>query len=47
MTEDEKKQLLASFAVDDDVDDDPWTNEKLIAVAKRIIERMELDGELQ
>ena len=49
MTEDEKKKMLAGFEkpAQDDVEDGYWTDERLIEMAKRIIERLGLDGELQ
>jgi hypothetical protein len=49
VTEDEKKKMLSGFEkpVQDDVDDGYWTDERLIEMAKRIIERLHLEGELQ
>jgi hypothetical protein len=53
MTEDEKKRLLAGFVKaeqpeqEEEPDEDPQREEKLLAVAKRIIERLNLEGKLQ
>ena len=51
MTDEERKQKLDAFLqskkAEEDEMDDPWTEEAILIVAKRIIERMGLDGELQ
>ena len=49
MTEDQKRKLLDGFQKpdEDEVDDDYWTEERLLAVAKQIIERLGIEGELQ
>ena len=48
MTEDEKKKMLAGFEkTAQDAGDDYWTDERLREMAKRIIERLHIDGELQ
>lgn len=46
MTDDEKKLMIASF-VHDTVkdDDDPWTDEALLAVAEKIIKRIGISEE--
>ena len=49
MTEDEKKKMLAGFQKPEgeEVDDGYWTEDRLLEVAKQIIERLEIEGELQ
>ena len=50
MTEEEKKQMLAAFEMpqqEPEVDETYWTDERLIEAVKRIIRRLDLDGELQ
>lgn len=49
MTEDEKKKLLDGFKKPDgeEVDDEYWTEERLLEVAKQIIERLGINGKLQ
>ena len=53
MTEEEKKRLLAGFVKTEpkvepeEEQEDPQREEKLLATAKRIIERLHLEGELQ
>jgi hypothetical protein len=47
VTEDEKKKMLAGFQKPKQDDaPDPWTDEMLIAAAKRIIKKLKLEGEL-
>ena len=51
MTEDEKKQRFADFQKPDQKDGEKkpkndWTEEEILAAAKRIIERLHLKGEL-
>lgn len=47
MNEEEKKLMIASFVYDatKDEDDDPWTEEALLAVAEKILERIKRDDE--
>lgn len=52
MTEEEKKKLLAGFVKaepepGEEPEEDPQREEKLIATARRIIERLHLEGKLQ
>lgn len=50
MTDDEKKKLFDGFrqtVQDDDVIENDWTEEEILAAGKRIMERMGLDEELQ
>lgn len=49
MTDDEKKKLLDGFKKPDeeDLDDGYWTDQRLLAVAKQIIERLGINGKLQ
>jgi len=49
MTDAEKKKLLDGFRQsdqDEDGIDDPWTEEDILEAAKRIMERMNIKGEL-
>lgn len=47
MTEEEKKKMLAAFHSDakpaeaEEEYEDPWTDEDLIAISKKIMERLE------
>ena len=49
MTEDQKKKLLDGFQKpeEEETDDDYWTEDRLLEVAKQIIERLGLDEKLQ
>lgn len=49
MTDDERKKMLDGFQqnVQDEAEDDPWTEEEILKAVKRIIERLGIDGELQ
>lgn len=52
MTEEEKQKRLSDFLGSDkpektdeyDPENDPWTDEAIIAVAKKILKRLGLDG---
>jgi hypothetical protein len=47
LTEDEKKKMLAGFEKPArEETPDPWTEEKLIEAAKRIIKKLNIEGEL-
>ena len=43
----EKKKSLQDFQKPEEEETEDWTEEELIQSAKRIIERMKLDDELQ
>ena len=47
MTEAEKQKLLAGFEKSEQDAEDPWTEERLIAAAKRIIKKLRIEGKLQ
>ena len=47
MTQEEKKRMLDSFRKPVKEPEDPWTEERLLEAAKRIIERLGLNEELQ
>ena len=49
MTEEEKKKLRDGFrkSEPEEIDDSYWTDERKIESAKRIIEKLQLKGELQ
>ena len=50
MTEDEKKKLREGFkkpVKPETVEDNYWTDDRLIESAKRIIKRLGLEGKLQ
>jgi hypothetical protein len=48
MTEDQRKKMLADFRhpVQDDEITDDWTEEEIIESAKRIIKKLNLEGEI-
>ena len=47
MTPEEKKRLLDGFRKPDPEPEDPWTEERILEAAKRIIRRLHIEGELQ
>jgi len=49
MTDAEKRKLLDGFKKPEPevIDDDYWTDDRLIEAAKRIIKKLRLHGELQ
>ena len=53
LTDEERQRRINQFREvtkkvedDDDYSDDPWTSEEILAVAKRIMERLGINGRL-